>query len=317
MNAIKNVLVTTDLSENATRAIPFAVAIAHENNAALHLVYVDECQTPYLTDGSVAIPQVEWMVAEREGRRLQIKNLASTITEREMLSVVPHFMEGPPAREILSVVDQVKPDLIVISTHGRTGLARLLLGSVTETILRHSPCPVLCVKSSGPTTLSGSDILLTTDLSENSLTALPLAETLVNQSGGALHLLLVLDDEMVMPTGVQPGIPVQWMIEEHRQMEQKLQKLVLELASRRTAKVVPHVRHGSPSEEIMALATQLQIGCIVIATHGRTGLKRLLFGSVAENVIRQSTCPVLAVRSLNPETVVEPALSALRSVGRE
>jgi nucleotide-binding universal stress UspA family protein len=312
MLQINNVLATTDLSDCGEAAIPFAVALARQHDATLHLAFVEEVQPVYFAgepvfgmSGPPAMPQLEWVAAARKEHQLRLKDIADRLTQTEQLKVITHFKDGSPARRILETAGEIHADCLVMSTHGRSGLSRLVFGSVTENVLRHSPCPVLCVKP-GETPGGPGPLLFTTDLSKESLRALNYAISLAKQQRRELHMLMVVDDRMYMPAdGGMPVKAVEWMVDERRKMEAKLKELAERVRGETGLVVTVHVRHGNPAEQIVNVADFVEAASVVMASHGRTGLKRLVLGSVAEQVVRNSARPVLTIRAT--ETAGQPA----------
>ena len=144
MLKIKKILVTTDLSELSAEAFPHAVEISRSNGAEVHLLYtLDDIRAhayPVVDQGS------ETLLRDREGdagikiRQLLMRN---GIEEGRFAVVV---RRGHPIREILRYARQESIDLIIMATHGRSGLSRLVMGSVAEKIVRFAPMPVLTVK---------------------------------------------------------------------------------------------------------------------------------------------------------------------------
>jgi nucleotide-binding universal stress UspA family protein len=295
----KNILVTTDGSEIAESAFHFAEILARQQGATLHLLYVEDFSPmlAYASDFPATVPPTEWMEGISKDDEIRLIDTATKLAERSSLRVIPHFKEGTPAAQIVACAKQVSADCIVMSTHGRSGIKRLLFGSVTERVLRSSTCPVLCVKP-GETPFQAGPVLLATDLSTESLTAVPFATTLAKQQDCELHLVLVLEDQLyISPDGMLPPVPVEWMVKVHQSMEKQLHQLAADIHERVGIIVVPHVRHGKTAKEINSAAAEVKAGCLVVATHGRTGLRRIMLGSVAEDIIRSSKCPILAVRA--------------------
>jgi nucleotide-binding universal stress UspA family protein len=300
---LKTILVTTDGSELAEAAFGFAEQLARQSSAVLHLVYVEDFNPmfTYAADEPTAIPPTEWMQGVRNDHQVRLNDTAARIAARSSLQVIPHVKDGSPASQIVACAKEIGADCIIMSTHGRSGFARLIFGSVTEVVLREASCPVLCVKpvevlnSNGP-------VMLATDLSEESLTALPYAVELAKDHHQELHLALVLEDQISIPADGVVTAPVEWMIKEHQEQEKKLKELADDLRRRHALKVEPHVRHGKAVEEVNALAAELKSRCLVLATHGRTGLRRIMLGSVAEGIIRHSKCPILAVKAHSPKS---------------
>jgi nucleotide-binding universal stress UspA family protein len=293
----KNILVTTDLSDNAQSAMPIAVALAKRHQAILHVAYVEEPHPIFPTDDSITLPQLDWLIAARKEREQILVNQAKELAAKESLVVIPHVHVGVPAKQIIQAARDIFADCIVMCSHGRSGIQRVLFGSVTEEVLRLSECPVLCVKGlvkAGEKTTG--PILLTTDLSNESLEALPFAIALAIEQDAKLHVLLVLEDKLQFSDDMLHP-QVQWIVSEHQELEGKLQAFTLQLRDTHRIDVAPHVLHGRAAEQIVSLAEEIKAGCIVIASHGRSGIKRIIVGSVAEEVIRNSQCPVLAVRN--------------------
>lgn len=140
MPAIKTILVPTDFSETSMQAFDYACRFAKENRAKVVALHVVEPVVPIVADGIVMPFDVALMrsVTEEELSRLNPDD--RTVDFEGMLR------DGPAATTIVDIADEIGADLIVMGTHGRRGLRRLLLGSAAEQVLRHSRCPVLFVK---------------------------------------------------------------------------------------------------------------------------------------------------------------------------
>jgi nucleotide-binding universal stress UspA family protein len=145
MLPIKTILHPTDFSRPSEYAFQLACSLARDYHAKLVVLHVD---LPPVTMGEVITSMEPGEYKEQlwdEFRRLQ----ASEPGIRE-LRVETKLVEGNPAKEILKLANEIKPELIVMGTHGRTGLGRLLMGSVAEEVVRKSPYPVLTVKTPSP-----------------------------------------------------------------------------------------------------------------------------------------------------------------------
>jgi universal stress protein A len=146
------------------------------------------------------------------------------------------------------------------------------------------------------------NILLTTDLSDNSAAATPYAVELARQFGGRIHLVHVFEDVTLLATTSEDAFAAAtasqtgWMTLARQQRELALRSLAETMATSEKLEVTPVFRQGPAATEIVDAAKKSGADCIIIATHGRTGLSHLLFGSVAERVVRLSECPVLTVR---------------------
>jgi universal stress protein A len=144
-------------------------------------------------------------------------------------------------------------------------------------------------------------IVLTTDLSENSKAAIPYAVQFARQFNGEIHLLCVLEDianyfSEAMASGIIIGESA-WVDSIHKEQKKQLEALASALGQEEKIKIHPVCRtHRKPANEIVRYAGEIGADCIVIATHGHSGLSHLILGSVAERVVRLSPCPVLTVK---------------------
>jgi nucleotide-binding universal stress UspA family protein len=151
MVAYKNILFCTDFSENAQFALPFAIDLTKKYGATLHVVHV------YQEAGDMAEFEIssnikmDWIrVAHLMGTEME-KKLQKTCEpiSKEVGSCQPRMLRGKPSREIIRYAKEANIDLIVISSHGLSGLEHVLFGSTAEKIMRESPCHVLMIKRTG------------------------------------------------------------------------------------------------------------------------------------------------------------------------
>jgi nucleotide-binding universal stress UspA family protein len=153
MTRIKNILVPTDFSDASQQALRYACNLADAFGASLHLLHVGE--NPYLPGGYMELytpPPELFLQVEREA--LKMLQAALSPEEQARYGAVFVYRQGAPAPEILHYVqEQQHIDLIVMGTHGRGAIARLLMGSVAEKVVRAAPCPVLTIRP--PATAAG------------------------------------------------------------------------------------------------------------------------------------------------------------------
>ena len=146
MIAIRRILVPTDFSDNSNAAVRFAAELADKFGAEIVLLHVVQDLALVLPDAvmptPVATPNLDDMIASAKAG---IGNVVAALGLAR-LNPKSEVRVGAPATEIVAAAGDLKADLLCISTHGRTGLAHLLLGSVAEKIVRHAPCPVLTVR---------------------------------------------------------------------------------------------------------------------------------------------------------------------------
>jgi nucleotide-binding universal stress UspA family protein len=193
--------------------------------------------------------------------------------------------DGGPAEVILDVAEKEKASLIALSTHGRTGLARWILGSVAEKVVRASPIPVLAVRSfEGTTPIAATElalkkIVVAIDAADLSLGVLGPAIEMARLFGSQVFLVNVCEGHPAC------SVPVPQMTRAHEQFRGA------------GVSVEPLMMQGDPASGILDACTEKRADLIAISTHGRSGVSRWMVGSVAEKVLRAATVPLLVVRS--------------------
>lgn len=295
MLSIRRILWPTDFSTGAGRAFPYAAALASWHEAELHVLNVREPPSVDAKDmgSSASFP----LSQDTLTRLLRDEGDPPQHVDLEELSVVQEQREkGSPPETIVSYVEEQAVDLVVVGTHGRRGLQRLLIGSVTEEVLRTAPCPVLAVRDTedvGPA-WAVRNILVPTDFSEASLDALRHAKELALTYGAQVTLLHAVE-EVVYPSayGIEPtNLPGPQVID-------RVESNLAELARTEIGyeHVVVQANVGYAPSTILDYTKEHEVDLIAIATHGRTGLERMLMGSVAERVVRRASAPVFVVKS--------------------
>ena len=202
---------------------------------------------------------------------------------------------GNPAAAIVARATSGRVDLIAMATHGRTGVRRLLMGSVTESVLRQAPVPLLTFRPG--CRIEGWTHVVALDGSVRAESVLDDLVPLTRLVGATLHLLHV---EAGSATWGRPfcGRPEGDLRDYLKQLAKSVASLGVPAA--------PVVRHGAAGAEILRYALEQRAGWVAMATHGRTGLERVLVGSVAEEVLRKISCPVLLRRELRESAPLVP-----------
>lgn len=301
MLSIRRILWPTDFSTGAGRAFPYAAALASWHEAELHVLNVKEEGAE--VDASVPISQGDLTdlltAAGDPPQHVDLDALTLVQEQRENAS---------PPQAIVSYVEDHDVDLVVAGTHGRRGLQRFLIGSVAEEVLRTAPCPVLTVRGKQEVAPAWSvrNILVPMDFSDAALDALRHAKELALTYGAQITLLHAVE-EVVYPSayGVEPAnLPGPQVID-------RVEANLAELA--RTEVGYEHVtveaKVGYAPSTILDYADSNEVDLVVIATHGRTGLERMLLGSVAERVVRRSPAPVFVVKSFGKSLLPGPTSS--------
>ena len=206
---------------------------------------------------------------------------------------------GDPATEILDAAATVGSDVIVMGTHGRTGLQRLLLGSVTERVVRHSAVPVLAVPQSGSTdrkrAIGFSIVLCAVDFSKSSGRAVEYAAAIAAAAGARLvlaHALEWSEETDSLPTASTPPLPSS----EDDAIAGMNRLLTDELRERCAPEFV--VGYGPPADELLRVGHERQADLVVLGIRRRNPIDLAVFGSTAQRLIRDGACAVLTVRAL-------------------
>lgn len=227
---------------------------------------------------------------------------AAAPLEQAGVKVTVKVAEGEAAAEIAAEAERLPGTLLVMSTHGRSGLKRMALGSVADRVLREVSCPVLVIRpedEQAPADARLDVLLVALDESDLAEQAVPYARKLA----AALRLKLLLVE--ALPSEVEYYLQVEAFAGAARDMAEAaagksqdyLQNLAGRLRSDGADPVEARVLHGTPHSTLVEAAAAIPGSLIVMTTHGRSGVGRWIMGSVADRVIRSSTRPVLIVPS--------------------
>lgn len=298
-----DVLIPTDFSACADRALTHAVAVADRFDARLHLLHVvNELDPDWygITNAQERVVKLRDQIKREAHDRLQ--SLAPEKKLYDFETTISLQLNFDVADAIRDYVDQQEIDLVVMGTHGRQGLDRLMLGNVADKIVRHAPCPVMTVREEVPGPGEGEDVsfravLSPIDFSDHSKKALRVAKTFAAAYEARLHLLFVAE-QRVVPTFSDTGIPGVGVVEMDPEIVDNA-KEALEQLDRTTegpeTETTYEVREGTVSEDIIDVTETEGIDLIVMATRGLTGVNRFLLGSNTERVVRVAPCPVLTI----------------------
>ena len=297
MTRIARILIPTDFSATSDAALAWAKTIAGQFGASVHLVHAFE--DPFTSAAFAAeiysplpLSLRQTLIVETE-RRLAER---LPFEERARFNGTAEIVTGNPAKTIVEYAGTLDADLIVMGTHGRGGMAHLLLGSVAERVVRTATCPVLTIRQAA--TRPVKRILVPTDFSETSDAALDYAYLLAERWAASVQLLHVLDDPFV-----SEGLAAEAYIAEAPTMRTAMLREAQARLAHRAAppraaalSVEREVLFGSGARTIAEYAATRGADLIVMGTHGRSGVAHLLLGSVAERLVRTAPCPVLTVR---------------------
>jgi nucleotide-binding universal stress UspA family protein len=293
------ILCPVDFSDASRHAVDHAVAVAQWYEAPIVGLHV--FNPVYAPVGGIGLPQDGGTVFASPGASSRLRAQLDEVFAPAVAAgvhVETVVEEGSPAEQIIQGVGRHRADLIVMGTHGVSGFERLLLGSVTEKVVRKASGPVLTVppRAHATSRLPFRRILCPIDFSPPSAAALGRALSIAQEAEAELLLLHVLE----WPVGREPAVVPGFNVAEYHIYRQKEAEVEL-------AKMIPpsvrdwctpstHLVHGKPYEQILGLAGDHAVDLIVIGVHGRGAFDVALFGSTTNQVIRGARCPVLTVR---------------------
>jgi nucleotide-binding universal stress UspA family protein len=298
----RTVLVPLDGSASAEHALPWALAAAGPS-AAIHLVHVHVAPVPMMVEGVVVSdPTLDQTIREQEGdymarlaERVRVAGPNLSVTARTVDS------DDPLAEALGRAAEDAGADLVVMTTHGRGPFARFWLGSVSDEFLRHTPVPTLVLRprdDKGPASLTARPalrhLIVALDGSDLAERVIDPATRLATQFGADVTLVLVLgsaSDSAVVPR-IRRSDPADATTPADR-AEQYLDRLARSIAEKGGTARTRLVREGAPGEVLLGIAGNDPASGIALATHGRSGITRLLMGSVADDVVRHAPGPVL------------------------
>jgi nucleotide-binding universal stress UspA family protein len=311
MIAIKSILCPVDFSVLSRHALQHGVQLARWFESDLTLLYVNPppVAPPAMPYGGLpgpipmeSLPPLP-VSPERTHHELTAeltKFAASVGTTGVALSI--HVRSGYPAKEVLDEAAAQENDLIVMGTHGHTGFDRLMLGSVTEKVLRKATCPVFTVPPpvgapTGDALQMLKRILCPMDFSDSSLKSLEYALSLAREADAELLLLHVIEglaDLKHWPQPINPSILEYLRLSEERALA-RLREIVPQEA-RTWCRPKEILLTGKPYEAILRVAQEEDAHLIVMGVHGRNPVNLMFFGSTTNHVVRASSCPVLTLK---------------------
>jgi len=288
-----DVLVPFDGSDGAAAVLEHAADIASWADATIHVLYVADT-----TRDSVTVVDGDTVDAlARQGEDV-VDDAVDTLRGHG----VDHetdVVQGNPAPTIVEYADRYDHDLILIPTHGRDGISRYLIGSVTEKVVRLSTVPVLAARMQDDERLAFpyENVLVPTDGSPDADNAADHALALAAALDATVHGLSVVED-----TGLGPDVRSAAGADDESAAETALDDLDSAAADHGIDDVVRHLHHGSPVDGILDTIDDHQVDAVVMGTTGRRGTTRILLGSVAEKTVRAAPVPVITVPNPDDDT---------------
>ncbi|HLG57496.1 MAG TPA: universal stress protein [Vicinamibacterales bacterium] len=306
MIEIRRILCPIDFSDFSRHALDHAVAIAKWYGSTITLFNVAPL-VPAIAyaPGTPMLPVTVPTPDDLDALLASMKRFAAVETAG---SVPMQFEigEGDAAAEILDRSNAIPSDLVVMGTHGRSGFERLILGSVTEKVLRQATCPVLTVPRNSADAVPAPPVLFTRilcaiDFSECSMHALDYAVSLAQEAEAHLTVAHVIEVPSTIATDVdrpitdRPRSLREYVAEVEEDRRAQLTQAVPDTV-RTYCPVETVLATGKPYQEILRIAAEQKSELIVIGIHGRGGVDLLFFGSTTQHVVRRASCPVLTLR---------------------
>ncbi len=288
MSVLKRILCPIDFDDHSGRALARAEDLALRHGAELRLLHVLSSRPD-----SILMPSAAVAARVDRAAGAHLDELAATIRERGVRCEAA-ILHGDPAFQILQAARDGEADLVVMATHGRKGVPRVVLGSVTEAVLHATPCPLLTI----PPRAAGAGgsfrrVLCAVDFSPSSPATFSHALGMVQEAYGELTVLNVIDRAFSSGpplaararaedalAGLHERVPAHWCV------------------------VRDAVRFGETAEEVLKLAAEDDAHLIVVGAHSRRPAMAAMVGSCADRIVRESPCPVLAVPSPAPALTV-------------
>ena len=297
---IERILVPLDFSPASIEALDYAVWLAKQFRAAIHLVHVSP------PDEASSVPGAGHLLLQSAEAIERLNEELTGIHRKHAPTFRPencHIRSGRPYQEIIDLPREIGADLIALSTRGHSGLQHLLLGSTAERVARSAPCPVLVARKRKQRAKASREafavrtILVPTDFSQCSLAGTEYAAFLAETLGATLRLFHAIypytNYVFVDRAGVRLGGLVEAVQETARQEMDALKQMDFLRGLPVQTEIVP----GPAVDDICAAAGDPGVDLIVTSSHGRTGLKHALIGSVAEHIVRYAERPVMVVPS--------------------
>lgn len=282
----------TDRSHLSERAVPYAKSLARRTHSAVVLTSVVDVPaelSAYYSLSGTDRTNGTGPVAER---RHYLQQIATSFDD------LPVHMEvrlGDPADEVITLAEHLPNPIVVLASHARIGAGRAILGSVAFSIVHGVRCPILIVPVSGgdsqvPMLPERGTVLVPLDGSFLSEAALDRPLHVLGKPDFALHLLYV-----VVPATDVAGVPIEAFVGPKEEWATHYLQSVAERLTKQGHLVTWSVKVGEVAEQILTVAAEIEADVVAMATHGRHGVGRMLFGSVTERIAHEATVPLLLI----------------------
>ncbi len=298
---MKTILIATDFSEHAQTAGKYAIRLASRLDANLvcvHATSMNEANPNAYEVANGKLEEFRVHLQTQQARKRKWLELLSDEAGRQGVKSQHHLVDGRPEEAICAATEEVDANLVIMGSHGHTGLARILLGSVAEKVVRLCKSSVLVARPP----LVGEDgfhhVLVATDFTDHAMAALDQACALASRNAtiDILHCWQV--DSFADPAVGLSNAFADLASGMAKEAEMRGKELVERVAKKGLTGAF-HLFSGRPTAGVQSFIEEQEhaYDLVAVGTQGRTGLSRLLLGSVAEVTVRYSPCSVLVART--------------------
>ncbi len=291
----KCVLVATDFSEYSKVALDICLGVSKCMKTKLYVLHtIEKLPHDYRHLLSSTTHSNMKQKLEEEAMEKIKAMLPGELLENE--DIIPIVRFGKPFLEIIKVAKEKKVDLLAIGTHGRAGVDRVILGSVAERVVRKAHCPVMVIR--GRKYVGFKRIIVPIDLSDCSRIALEYAAATARAHKSKLTILHVFEESFVKPyvNAANSEEEANEIIKEIERVNESKYDEFLKTVDLRGVEYEKLLKKGIPESDIVETAMEQQANLIVMGTHGRSGIKHILIGSTAEEVVRNVHCDIIIVK---------------------
>jgi nucleotide-binding universal stress UspA family protein len=291
---LKNIICATDFSELSEQGVYYGISLAREFGAKFYLCHVIDLSSTAIYGETVLV--------DIDGQLSRISAYAANRLHKligdEPIDWEPVISVGYPGDEITRIAEEKKADLVITATHSRTGLKRLILGSVTLNLIRSLNCPILVVRgslSSKKPDIALKKILVGCDFSVDSLLAFQHGINLAQEYQAELHLVHVIEPP-IYENLIKPKDADEVKLDLRTKLKNQMAQMVPEEALH-WCDLKSNLLAGLPHEEITKYAVVNNIDLIVMGVRGQSLQEKTLAGSTMIRVIRQAPCPTLVTKA--------------------
>jgi nucleotide-binding universal stress UspA family protein len=300
----EKILVPLDGSELAEVALPYAEELAGRLGSEIVLVYVMKPGSD-AAEGQNHHLHEFYMQKMVESTKYSIERNFANSSEKE-IKVEPVILTGDPAEQIIKYAEQEDVSLIIMATHGRSGITYWALGSVADKVARAVKRPVALIRSKGvPPDLHEDGllhkILVPLDGSKESESVIPYIEEIAARIEAEVILSQMVAQAYHVYAGGGGGVTeIPYTDEEMQPLKTSAEDYLKRVADGLLEKGITtntQVRVGSVAEEIIKLADEIGANLVAMSTHGRSGITRWAFGSITDRILRSGNTPVMVIRA--------------------